>query len=139
MKSTTELMQELSFHENIDDFLEKNNDSLDKQSFFEYLNLLAAQKKTSKSKIIKASQINEIYGYQIFAGTRIPSKDKIIALALSMELNIDETQRLLKLAEAAVLYPKNSRDCIIIDSINKGTNVTTLNSILYEHGLDCLK
>lgn len=139
MKSTTELMQELSFHENIDDFLEKNNGSLDKQSFFEYLNLLAAQKKTSKSKIIKASQINEIYGYQIFAGTRIPSKDKIIALALSMELNIDETQRLLKLAEAAVLYPKNSRDCIIIDSINKGTNVTTLNSILYEHGLDCLK
>ncbi len=139
MKSTTELMQELSFHENIDGFLEKNNDSLDKQSFFEYLNLLAAQKKTSKSKIIKASQINQVYGYQIFAGTRVPGKDKIIAIALSMKLNIDETQRLLKLACAPVLYPKNSRDCIIIDSINKGTDVTELNSILYEYGLDCLK
>lgn len=139
MKSTTELMHELSFHEDIDSFLEKNSGSLDKQSFLEYLNLLASQKELTKSKIIKASQINEVYGYQIFAGTRVPSKDKIIAIAVSMKLNVDETQRLLKLAGASVLYPKNSRDCIIIDSINKGTDVTALNSILYEHGLECLK
>lgn len=72
-------------------------------------------------------------------GARLPSKDKIIAIALAMKLDIDTVQRLLTLAGEAQLYPKNTRDCILIDAINKGYDVAKLNKVLFENGSQCLK
>ena len=37
------------------------------------------------------------------------------------------------------LYPKNTRDCILIDAINKGYDVAKLNKVLFENGSQCLK
>ena len=51
----------------------------------------------TKIEVIRISQLNQIYGYQIFAGARLPSKDKIIAIALAMKLDVDTVQRLLTL------------------------------------------
>ena len=39
----------------------------------------------------------------------------------------------------AQLYPKNTRDCILIDAINKGYDVAKLNKVLFENGSQCLK
>ena len=50
-----------------------------------------------------------------------------------------KTQRLLTLAGEAQLYPKNTRDCILIDAINKGYDVAKLNKVLFENGSQCLK
>ncbi|WP_443708293.1 helix-turn-helix domain-containing protein, partial [Ruminococcus bicirculans (ex Wegman et al. 2014)] len=112
MKKTTQLMEELNGSDDINSFLSNNKDSLDRQDFASYLCELLKKKKMTKIEVIRISQLNQIYGYQIFAGARLPSKDKIIAIALAMKLDVDTVQRLLTLAGEAQLYPKNPRVCI---------------------------
>ena len=90
MKKTTQLMEELNGSDDINSFLSNNKDSLDRQDFARYLCELVKKKKMTKIEVIRISQLNQIYGYQIFAGARLPSKDKIIAIALAMKLDIDE-------------------------------------------------
>ena len=132
MKKTTQLMEELNGSDDINSFLSNNKDSLDRQDFARYLCELVKKKKMTKIEVIRISQLNQIYGYQIFAGARLPSKDMIIAIALAMKLDVDTVQRLLTLAGEAQLYPKNTRDCILIDAINKGYDVAKLNKVLFE-------
>ena len=121
MKKTTQLMEELNGSDDINSFLSNNKDSLDRQDFARYLCELVKKKKMTKIE------------------ARLPSKDKIIAIALAMKLDIDTVQRLLTLAGEAQLYPKNTRDCILIDAINKGYDVAKLNKVLFENGSQCLK
>lgn len=138
-KSTTQLMTELKGGESLEHFLKRNSSVLDKQTFAEYLGELMKERNANKKEVIKKSLINEIYCYQIFAGSRMPTKDKIIAIALALQLDLDETQRLLSLGGAAVLYPKNSRDCVLINAINTHSSVSELNRELFERHMDCLK
>ena len=58
------------------------------------------------------SNIQKNYGYQIFDGSKTPSRDKVIALALAMQLTLDEANRLLHLSNNGILYPKIKRDSI---------------------------
>ncbi len=132
-------MDELKSGESLDCFLEKNSSALDRQTFADYLKKLMKRQNTNKKEVIKNSLVNEIYCYQIFAGSRMPTKDKIIAIALALQLDLDETQRLLSLGGAAALYPKNSRDCVLINAINTHSSVSELNRELFERHMDCLK
>ena len=68
-----------------------------------YLNQLLEEKSLKKSTVIKNSELNEIYGYQIFSGKRIPSRDKLISISFGLELSLEETQTLLKYAGFAPL------------------------------------
>ena len=43
------------------------------------------------------------YAYQLFNGTRKPSRDKVIQLAFGFGLSVDDTQELLKVARQAPL------------------------------------
>ena len=41
----------------------------------------------SKAKAIKNAEMSEVYGYHIFAGSRIPERGKVLALAIGMGLS----------------------------------------------------
>ncbi len=55
-----------------------------------------------------------------------------------MELNVEETQALLKIGGFAMLYPKNKRDAIIIDGVNSSLSVAQINENLYDNGENTL-
>ena len=103
------------------------------------MNRIVKEKKIVKSKALKRAEINEIYGYQIFSGKRIPSRDKLIALCIGMELDLEETQSVLKCSGFAQLYPKSKRDSIIISGIEKGQSVFEINGLLYEYKEDLIE
>ena len=58
------------------------------------------------AQVIERSQIERTYGHQLFNGTRRPSRDKVLQLALGLGLSVDETQRLLRAAGKSPLYPR---------------------------------
>ena len=72
-------------------------------------------------------------GYQIFSGVRNPSRDSLISICIAMELSINETQEILKVASFAELYPKSKRDSIIINGISNQKSVAQINEILYDN------
>ena len=92
--------------------LENNNideiiDIIPNTSFPDYFEALRKKYKLKKSDIIKKANIDRTYGYQIINGTRNPDKDKVICLALSMKLTLDETNHLLSLSNNEVCLLEN--------------------------------
>ncbi len=122
----------------LEDYLKENQNELIENPLCTYLNALLEEKKLKKSEVIKKSDIDQIYAYQIFSGTRVPSRDKLIVLCLGMELTLEETDTLLKYAGYATLYPRNKRDSVIISAIKNGQSRYDVDDILFDLGLSPL-
>ena len=137
-KPTDQLMETLTNSPSIDEYLKSQQDYLINSTLALYLNQLIEDMQLKKSQVIKAAELNEIYGYQIFSGKRFPSRDKLIALAFGMSLSFEETQQLLKYGGFSPLYPKNERDSIIIWGIKHKFSICQINEKLYDFSKETL-
>ena len=80
----------------------------------QYLSILLERHKLTKQEVYAASNLDRSLTYQIFNGSRRPSRNALLSIALGMHLTLPETQRLLKIAQRGELYPKNRRDAAIL-------------------------
>lgn len=127
-------MKDILKSNNLDKYLRDNQSYLIDLSIQDFLNKYIKEKNLVKSQILKNAEMNEIYGYQIFSGSRTPSRDKLLALCIGMGMTLEETQGALKIAGFASLYPKSKRDSIIIHGINQGNTIIEINNLLYDNG-----
>jgi hypothetical protein len=77
--------------------------------------------------VIHDAMLNETFGYQIFTGTRHPSRNKLLQLAFAMKLNLREANHLLQAGGASALYCKSRRDAIIIFCMGKDYSLQRTN------------
>ncbi len=132
-KTTGELLHILtSTHsaKELDTYLETHTypeDAVDFASFFQHFLDLHHLK---RSDVIRAAQLDRTYGYQIFNGSRRPSRDKIMALCIAARLSLRETQRCLEIAGEGILYARSSRDAVIIYGIEHHMDVMQINELL---------
>ncbi len=139
-KSTGELLSILKSKKDYSQFLKDEINELYFKSIGEYFQLLIAEKGLKKSEIIKKSNLDKNYAYQIFNGTKTnPSRDKIIMLAFGMNLTVDETRKLIKICELPDLYVRNPRDGAIIFCLEKGYSLLQTNEMLNDLKLDILE
>lgn len=138
MLSTNRLLNRIIKSKDLTEMLEQNKDEFEEQSIAEYLNNLCYMRGEVPEHIIKKAQIDRTYGHQIFNGTRIPSRDKLIQLALGFGLSLDETQKLLKLSGKSILYAKIKRDAVCIFAISNHKGMLELQEILEFAGLPML-
>ncbi len=101
-------------------------------SFSDYINTKIMETGRSVSSVIQDALIQRTYGYQILNGSKNPGRDKVLALSLSLNLSLDDTQRALTLAGESILYSKNKRDSILIFSVQKKLSVQQTNELLFE-------
>lgn len=137
-KSTTDLLNELNQTSHIDQYLKENGEYIIDQSLSKYLCDIIESKNLSKSDIIKKSDINEIYGYQIFSGKRTPSRNKLLCICIGADFTLEETNETLKVAGFSPLFPKIKRDSIIIFGIQNHHQIWEINESLYNHQLQTL-
>lgn len=137
-KDTSRMLEELKTCESFTRFYNENADNLPERSLSDYLQELIAGKKRKKADIIRKSELSETYAYQIFSGIRVPDRKKLICLAVGMELNLEETQTLLKSSGYAQLYPKKPWDCVVIYGICKMLTVVQINELLYDYEMETL-
>lgn len=135
-RPTEELLEELLDSPRIDEYLAnlESDPGVTSCSLSEMLNKLLEEKELVRSKVVSAAQLNSTFGYQIFQGTRQASRDKILALAFAMRLNLRETNRLLQAGGANNLYAKSRRDAIIIFCIDHEYTLAKVNQELYRFG-----
>ena len=118
-KSTGELFTELKSDKNLGEYFRRNSDEFT-LPLNEYLEKLLTEKNLAKKEIVERSGLNREYAYHIFSGAKKnPSRPKILALAIALELNLDETQYFLRYARQSPLYPRNSWDAVIISAIEQ--------------------
>lgn len=124
--------------DDFDDFLETNEDNMIKVSLGEYLVKLLKEKGLKRSYIIRETNLNNSFVYEIFRGDKIPFRDNLIAIAIAMHLNEDETQRALKLAGHSELYPRKKRDAAILFAIKRGFDIDKTERLLIKYELPIL-
>ncbi len=108
------------------------------KDFISYYRSLPSVTELTDTEIIEKSGIEKSYYYQIFKGTRHPSRDKILRLCIAAGLSVRETTRALELSECATLYPKNRRDIIITVGLNQKAHVMDINLLLDRYGEEAL-
>lgn len=139
MKSTDDLLNEIKKSQNILDYFAENREEMQLDSLPEYLDGWLKKKNLSKADVVRRSNLNKAYVYQIFLGKKYPSRDKVIALAFGLGLGADETQTLLKQAGYRELYPRDPRDALLLYAIDQNMSIIDANELLYDHNIEVLE
>lgn len=140
--TTQELLKILHMARNVSELQEyTENLSINSgfQTFAEYLWYILREKGITESTLIRDSQIQRTYAYQILNGTKNPGRDKVIALCLAARMNFEETQRALILADLGQLYPRRHRDSILIFALEHNLDVQQTNELLFEEQEEILE
>lgn len=137
-KSTDELRHEIKAATDVEDYLTKNREYLLRESLSEHLHTLLSQKDMKRADVIRGSLLGRAYVYRIFAGDKIPSRDKLIALAFGLQLTEEETQKMLKLSGSRELYARDERDALILFALQRQMTIMDANGLLLDHGLAVL-
>ncbi len=128
--STNTLLNRLRGGKDFQHFAQENENNFQKCSLPFYLNQLCEVRSLLPSEVIRRAQIERTYGHQIFNGTRVPSRDKLIQIALGFGLSLEETQTLLRIAQRSMLYVKIERDAACMFGILHGMNVMEVQDLL---------
>lgn len=136
--TTDELNHEIKAATDIEDYLAKNKANMLTQTLCEHLNILLSQKCLSRADVVRNSQLDRAYVYQIFSGERTPSRDKLIAMAFGLRLSDDETQTMLKLSGNRELYARDERDALILFALQRKKSILEVNELLFNHDLAVL-
>lgn len=115
--------------------LEESLKKIHKYSFAGYLQQLINKKGMKNSEVYATANITKQYFSKLINGKVNPSKEKVIALAIGLHLNMDETKDILKIAGYA-FSPFSQTDTVVKYFINnKDYNVIKLDILLYDFGL----
>ena len=129
-ETTNSLLKKIINGKDFPKILETNKDDFEELPISEYLRRLCEERDVVPEQVIKKAQIDRTYGHQIFNGTRVPSRDKLIQIAFGFGLTLEETQNLLKSAGKSVLYPKFKRDAAIIFGISHQMDIMEMQYLL---------
>lgn len=107
-------------------------------SFEKHLQQLINKKGLKNSDVYAAANISKQYFSKLLKGQVKPSKEKVLALAVGLKLNMDEAVDFLKFAGYA-LSPVSQTDVIVEYFIrHKEYSVMKIDIVLFDYGLDPL-
>ena len=138
-KSTDELLNILRHTPDLNTYFKNEEENISSCSLADYLNRLCVEKNISPAECIKTSNLDRTYAYQIFSGSKTPSRDKVLALWFGFRLSFEEIQSLLKSTGYPILYAKNERDSAIIYVLQRDGALSDLNELLFHLGYDLIK
>lgn len=139
-KTTGELLELLKKSPAAASYMEHAADDLIRQiPLSVYLTNLIEEKAMEKSRLIRLSGLDRGYVYDILAGKKNPSRDKVLVLCFAMSLSAEDTQQLLKSTGYAPLYVRLERDSIILFGLEHGISLMETNELLFEMNYDVLE
>lgn len=139
-KKTDELLEELKFkNTDIQDYINNNPQSFIEINLKEFWDRIIKKSQMSKSDIINKSDFSYVYFYDVIAGKKIPTSDKIVRLILAMHLSLEDCQTALRYCGKSQLYPRIKRDSVIIYAINQQYTVMQTQELLNKSGEKELK
>ena len=130
-KTTGDLKREMGEQPNLDAYLRENGSQFVDRSIGDLLDALYETKAVSKASLARRAGMSEVYLHQVFSGRRKPSRDRLLCICTGLGATLEETQRLLKRAAYAALYPRIRRDAIISHGIVHRMELEEINETLF--------
>ena len=131
VKTTGDLREELMTQADIDTYIKENKAYFFTKSTAELLTELYEEKSLTKAALARRAGMSEVYLHQVFSGRRKPSRDRLLCLCIGLGATLEETQRLLKQAGYAQIYPKVKRDAIISHGLVHHADLNAINDKLF--------
>ena len=132
-KTTTELFNALKTDLDIENFIAENQSEFT-EPFHKYLSKLLDKKNLTRKQIAFEMNLDPSYIHHIFSGKKNPSRERLLAIARVMDLNLEETQHLLRYGGYGILCPRNPYDSVIIYAIENGLTFKEMNEYLKQLG-----
>ncbi len=135
MKSTEELEHQIRSSNTPDALAGKEFDA---PSLTAHLAELLHIRRVTVQDVVVGCNLDRSYGYQLFNGTRRPTRDFLLRLALFLRLSEREVQQLLNIAGRQTLYARNRRDAAILYGLSHGMTAEQTEELLHslhEEGL----
>ena len=129
---TDELLQELLDAPDPAKFASKHR--ITRRDLPTYLQQLLDEKALNRPKVVKTAGLNPTYGYEIFTGSKKPSRDKLLQIVFAMGCTLQEANRVLQAGGHNELYCKSRRDAIIIFCLDHGYTLLRTDEELYRFG-----
>lgn len=108
------------------------------ESIPSYLNKKMGERNLSTAQLFEAAGSERSTGYKIMNGQLLPSRDSLLRVALTLNLDVNEAQYLLKVGRRAHLTPRDSRDAVILHCIIKRMSLIDSNLALHDAGEESL-
>ena len=87
-----------------------------------------------RNEAVRRSRLNSTFAYQILAGTRHASRDKLIQLAFGLRLGIDDACELLERGGVNALNPTAKRDVVLAWCLHNGLDIARCDDLLWSLG-----
>lgn len=135
MKSTGELEQEIR---EADSPSSLSGEPFTLPPLPKYLQDLLAERNMTVGDVVIRCGLDRGYAYQLFNGTRRPTRNFLILLSLVLELEEPEAQRLLKIAGRPPLYARDRRDAGVLYALSRRLSPEETDSLLRDLGQEGL-
>lgn len=127
---TLQLEERLSEAEEFDEALIRENGCPDLCAVMaDYME----KKGITRAELIKRLNVDRNYGYQLLNGTRMPTRDHLIQIALLLALDIDGLQRLLQIARKRTLYVRDLFDARVFYALKREMNYEQAVEFIWQH------
>lgn len=128
--NTEQLIRELMENESIDACIRENMSCFSEESVPVLITAAYKKHRIKKVELARRSHMSVPYLHQLFSGTRKPSRNMMICLAVALGMPLGETQELLREAGFAELWPNHKRDAVIYHGIVHATPLDEINANL---------
>ena len=135
MKTTRELEHKIRSSKDASVLLDAD---FDMPELTGYLRDLLRERGLTVGEVIQRCNLDRGYGYQLFNGTRRPTRDMLLILSFQLQLGERQAQRLLKLAGRPALYARDRRDAALLYSLNARLTLAQTEELLTGLGVDSL-
>lgn len=135
---TDELLVLLFKERSLEHFLQRDDTTFLLPSFSEYMTEWCRKNNAVPEQIILRANLDKSFGHQLFSGKRNPSRDTVLQLAFAINADVPQAQKMLKIAQKSILYPRIKRDTVIIYCLHNSISLNDTEIILFDLGLPLL-
>jgi len=135
--STSKLLSLINNSESFEEATEYHRNHQE-PTFPDELAAIMKKKRVTAKELIKISGIERSYFYHILGQKKNPGRNMVLRIAFSIQVSLEDTNRLLLLAGHAKLYSEIVRDAIMIYAIRKKMSIDEVNDLLVSEKQDPL-
>jgi hypothetical protein len=124
-----------------DAFCKNNSESINGDSFSEYMKKCFKAADMSQQEIFLKADIPERYGYKLLSEEKhTKQRDVILRICYAAQMTLEQTQRALKKYNMPTLYAKIPRDALLMVLFNERPgSIIEVNAALKRHGMEPLR
>lgn len=131
IKSTMEIENEMNEKESLDEVLEVlNKNSIGEHAFEKKVKELCAKYEVTLAELQRNVAVSKTLFYAVLKENRQATKETVLKIAITLGVNREEINELLKLAKHKELYVKNKEDAIILFCLKQKMDIYEMDELL---------